>query len=269
MSLMCPVCQSALSHVASQWQCAHGHHYDIAKQGYVNLHLVQHKHSKNPGDTPERVQARRRFLSAGYYQPLLQQIQQIVQDLSINTLVDIGCGEGYYTQGLADVTQRVIAVDIAKNAVQLAAKNDREKRIDWVVATGAVLPILPTSVDLCCSFFSPLPKQEMQRILTEQGYVLFATPDERHLYSVRAKLFEQVHLHQPDKFIQQLQPEFELLRTWQIKSDLLLDQMALQDLIGMTPYAYKAKPEQIMALQQQTQFQTCAEFKLFLLQKRS
>lgn len=265
---MCPVCRTALVRVAASWQCSQGHHYDIAKQGYVNLHLVQHKHSKNPGDTPERVQARRRFLSKGYYQPLQQQIRQVVQDLTVQKLVDIGCGEGYYTQTLADVAEQVIAVDIAKNAVQLAAKNDREKRIDWVVATGAVLPILPASVDLCCSFFSPLPKQEMQRILKEVGYVLFATPDEQHLYSLRSALFEQVKLHQPDKFVQQLQPEFELLRTWQIKNDFMLEQMDLQDLIGMTPYAYKAKPEQIMTLQQQTQFQTRAEFKLFLLQKR-
>jgi hypothetical protein len=34
------------------WRCEQGHSYDVAKQGYVNLHVVQHKHSKNPGDTP-------------------------------------------------------------------------------------------------------------------------------------------------------------------------------------------------------------------------
>ncbi len=52
------------------------HSYDVAKQGYVNLHVVQHKHSKNPGDTPESVQARRAFLSAGHYAPLQQAVVQ-------------------------------------------------------------------------------------------------------------------------------------------------------------------------------------------------
>jgi hypothetical protein len=27
------------------WRCEQGHSYDVAKQGYVNLHVVQHKHS--------------------------------------------------------------------------------------------------------------------------------------------------------------------------------------------------------------------------------
>ena len=49
--LMCPVCREALTLNERTWRCANSHSYDVAKQGYVNLHVVQHKHSKNPGDT--------------------------------------------------------------------------------------------------------------------------------------------------------------------------------------------------------------------------
>ena len=64
--LMCPVCHKQLKLTDKTWRCDNNHSYDVAKQGYVNLHVVQHKHSKNPGDTPESVQARRAFLSAGH-----------------------------------------------------------------------------------------------------------------------------------------------------------------------------------------------------------
>lgn len=63
--LMCPVCRQSLNLTERTWRCEQGHSYDVAKQGYVNLHVVQHKHSKNPGDTPESVDARRAFLQGG------------------------------------------------------------------------------------------------------------------------------------------------------------------------------------------------------------
>ncbi|MFB2578970.1 putative RNA methyltransferase [Acinetobacter sp. c2-A9] len=270
--LMCPICQSALSleqHNSATWRCSQGHSYDVAKQGYVNLHVVQHKHSKNPGDTVDSVQARRRFLSAGHYQALQQQIVQVLSDLDIGIVVDIGCGEGYYSQALAQTAEQVIAVDIAKNAVQIAAKQDREGQVTWVVGTGAVLPVLSHTVDVCCSFFSPLPKAEMLRLLKDEGYVLFATPNTGHLFSMRQALFEQVNPHQPEKFLTQLQPELSLVKEWDVVQDLRLNRQDLNDLIAMTPYAYKAKLEHREQLQQQDHFHTQAQFKLYLMQKVS
>lgn len=44
--LMCPVCREQLRLNERTWRCDNQHSYDIAKQGYVNLHVVQHKHSK-------------------------------------------------------------------------------------------------------------------------------------------------------------------------------------------------------------------------------
>ncbi|MEG2266271.1 MAG: methyltransferase, partial [Acinetobacter sp.] len=95
--LMCPVCREQLKLNERTWRCDNQHSYDVAKQGYVNLHVVQHKHSKNPGDTPESVQARRTFLSAGHYAPLQQAVVEKIRELRIENLLDIGCGEGYYT----------------------------------------------------------------------------------------------------------------------------------------------------------------------------
>src|SRR5690606_39275610 len=129
--LMCPVCREALALEGKTWRCkSNNHSYDIAKQGYVNLHVVQHKHSKNPGDTPESVQARRSFLSAGFYAPLQQAVVAKIRELRIENLLDIGCGEGYYTNAMEAEAIQVVGVDIAKTAVQVAAKLNQN--VTWV-----------------------------------------------------------------------------------------------------------------------------------------
>ena len=46
-----------------------------------------------------------------------------LQTLNANHLVDIGCGEGYYTERFSQVCPNVIVLDIAKTAVQIAIKN--------------------------------------------------------------------------------------------------------------------------------------------------
>lgn len=272
--LMCPICREALHLDGKTWQCENRHSYDQAKQGYVNLHVVQHKHSKSPGDTPEAVAARRRFLQSGSYQPLQQAVSELLQSISAKTLLDIGCGEGYYTQAMADVVPQVVAVDIAKSAVQTAAKqsqqsseNNKSQKITWVVGTGAVLPVLDQSIDVCSSLFSPLPKAEMLRVLKKRGYLIIATPAPQHLFAMREALFDEVNAHEPDKFVTQMSPEFSLISKQIITTDLNLDRQQLKDLVAMTPYAWKAKAEKRQALETQQTFQLSASFCLFLLQK--
>jgi 23S rRNA (guanine745-N1)-methyltransferase len=272
--LMCPICREALHLEGKTWQCENRHSYDQAKQGYVNLHVVQHKNSKSPGDTPDAVAARRRFLQTGAYQPLQQAVSELLQSISSKAVLDIGCGEGYYTQAMADVVPQVVAVDIAKSAVQTAAKqahqsneNHKAQNITWVVGTGAVLPVLDQSMEVCTSLFSPLPKVEMLRVLKKQGYLIIVTPAPQHLFAMREALFDEVKAHEPDKFVTQMSPEFSLISKQIITTDLDLDQQQLKDLIAMTPYAWKAKAYKRQALEVQSSFQLSASFYLFLLQK--
>ncbi|XZW41235.1 putative RNA methyltransferase [Acinetobacter baumannii] len=266
-NLMCPVCRQRLELASKTWRCEQGHSYDIAKQGYVNLHVVQHKHSKNPGDTPESVDARRAFLQGGYYQPLQQAVVHLLKDLKAKMVLDIGCGEGYYTSAMQQVVEQCIGVDIAKNAVQRAAKlNDK---VTWVVGTGATLPVIDQSMDVCTSLFSPIPQTEILRVLKDDGYLIVVTPATDHLYAMREALFEQVNPHTPQKFVEQLQDLFELKEQQVIDAPLVLDQQALKNLIAMTPYAYKASPERRMQLEQKAHLQMTASFQIYLFQKRN
>lgn len=263
--LMCPVCRQSLNLTERTWRCEQGHSYDVAKQGYVNLHVVQHKHSKNPGDTPESVDARRAFLQGGYYQPLQQAVVALLKQLDVKSILDIGCGEGYYTSAMQQVVEQCVGVDIAKNAVQRAAKLNTE--VTWVVGTGATLPVLDHSMDACTSLFSPIPQAEIARVLKDEGYLIVVTPASEHLYAMREALFEQVNPHTPEKFVEQLQDLFELKQEQIIDAPFVLDQQALKNLIAMTPYAYKASPERRLRLEQQLQLEVTASFQIYIFQK--
>ncbi len=265
--LTCPICQQSLVLAQKSYRCPSNHSFDIAKEGYVNLHVVQHKKSKNPGDTPESVAARRRFLGGGFYTPLQMAIRELLADLGVSSVLDIGCGEGYYTAAIADVADTVIGVDIAKSAVQTAARSDKAGRVTWVVGTSSLLPVADGSVDVCTSFFSPLPVDEMARVLTDDGYALIATPAPRHLYAMREALFGEVKLHEPAKFIETLAPTFTLVSEELISSDFSLKDAEIADLLAMTPYAYKAKLERRAALERMESLAVRAEFMLYLFKK--
>ncbi|MEB3754326.1 putative RNA methyltransferase [Acinetobacter sp. MD2(2019)] len=265
--LMCPVCRENLGLNERTWGCAQGHRFDLAKQGYVNLHVVQHKHSKQPGDTPEAVDARRAFLSAGFYAPLRQAVEALLAKYQPKTLLDIGCGEGYYTQAMQQHVTDCIGVDIAKSAVQRAAKTN--SKVTWVVGTGAVLPVLDQSMEICTSLFSPIPQQEILRVLKQDGLCLVVTPAPQHLYDLREQLFGEVRLHEPEKFVTQLSDDFELIESQVVDAPFVLKQQDIQNLLAMTPYAYKARPEMRQALEQQEQLALTASFQLYLLKKKA
>lgn len=263
--LCCPICQNPLTHHQNRLSCENNHSFDKAKQGYVNLHLVQHKRSKNPGDTPKSLNARRRFLANNHYKPLADNIVELLQNLAILSpiVLDIGCGEGYYTHAMADFVKsnagQIIGMDIAKSAIALASKADKAQKITWAVATASRLPIVSHSVDICTSFFSPTPCDEIWRVLKPTGYLIVATANARHLYEMRSALFDTVICHNPDKLIDSLS-DFELIQKIETDSVLQLDNQSLDDLITMTPYSYKAKPVNIQALLSKNHFETTASF---------
>ncbi len=64
MSFTCPLCHQPLTQINNSVICPQRHQFDVAKEGYINLLPVQHKRSRDPGDSAEMMQARRAFLVA-------------------------------------------------------------------------------------------------------------------------------------------------------------------------------------------------------------
>ena len=76
--LACPLDGTLMQRDGGSWRCADGHCFDIAREGYTHLLPVQQKRSRDPGDSKDMVAARRRFLDAGYYQPIADAVNAAV-----------------------------------------------------------------------------------------------------------------------------------------------------------------------------------------------
>ncbi|WAI86643.1 23S rRNA (guanine(745)-N(1))-methyltransferase [Psychrobacter sp. SC65A.3] len=308
MSLfICPLCQSPLQPAIDTWRCdgslhpkQTAHPFDVARQGYINLLPVQQKKSKAPGDSQASIEARKRFLNAGHYQPLQTLIcQKIVELLAKKELpseqtgkpvnwLDIGCGEGYYTQAMAQTgMDTLIAADISKPAIVELAKVSKVASSLWnqqdkndgietaviypLVTSAAHLPLRAQSINGISSIFSPILPEAFNEVLSDEGYLIIAKPDIRHLATMREALFDDVREHDSDKFLQELAPYFTLLNTYNVSTELKLSADDLADLLTMTPYAYRARGEKRQALLAQVAtapFATEAKFTLYVLQKK-
>ena len=99
----CPICGEGLRREPGRYACPGGHSFDVAKEGYVNLLPANRQHSKAPGDDKEMAAARSRFLEGGWYGPLRETLCALVEKYAPQApaLLDAGCGEGWYTQALA------------------------------------------------------------------------------------------------------------------------------------------------------------------------
>lgn len=264
--IVCPLCRLPLDRRPGSWRCPWGHSFDVAREGYVNLLPVQQKHSREPGDSTEMVVARREFLQAGHYQRLGDAAVQFLAPLQAQSLLDTGCGEGYYTCAFTSIAAEVTGLDISKAAVRLAAK--RFPGITWLVGSGSALPLADATTDVVSSLFCPLHISEMHRVLRPGGHVLVVTPAPEHLLSLREVLFEEVRAHAPDKFVPGFEAGFELRATEAVRFPLTLTQTALRQLLLMTPYAWRAKPERRAALNVLESVVTEAAFSMMLFGKR-
>ena len=138
-----------------EYACAAGHRFDRAKQGYVNLLQSQRSSARNHGDDREMIAARRDFLELGFYVPLRDLLKEKVYFYTAKngTIIDAGCGEGWYTEPLCKDFS-VVGFDISKEALKWAAK--RKYFTHLAVASCYHLPLFDGSADGAINFFSPL-----------------------------------------------------------------------------------------------------------------
>ncbi|WP_087022990.1 23S rRNA (guanine(745)-N(1))-methyltransferase [Thaumasiovibrio subtropicus] len=260
MSYSCPLCQQDLILNDRTWRCENNHQFDVAKEGYVNLMPAHHKNSKNPGDNGEMMQARRQFLEAGAYQPLKDAlIAQLKQRLDQpKRLLDIGCGEGYYTEGFTQLPcpdLEVFGLDISKVAVRYAAK--RYPACHFSVASSHRLPFGDSSLDAIIKIYAPCKPEELLRALTPDGMLITVTPGARHLYQLKALIYDTVNLHDPSA---ENLSGFELVDRQDLHYVMSINNDMATALLQMTPFAWRAKPSTWEALQSSTSFECEADF---------
>jgi 23S rRNA (guanine745-N1)-methyltransferase len=254
--LACPVCSLPLAPSADGLGCANAHAFDVAREGYVNLLLAQHRRSTDPGYSREMIAGRRALFDAGHYERLADGIADLVlshlpeaPDAGERVVLDAGCGEGYYLRRVRERLARLevaagtvrCGVDISKHAVRAAAR--RDPRGLYAVAGTHRMPVLAGRVDVLLTHFSPVSAGEFRRVVRRGGVVLVGGPGERHLFGLKALLYD-APAGQDASGALDGEPGFELVATHRIRHELSLrgpGQVA--NLLLMTPFYWSVSRE--------------------------
>lgn len=189
----CPICASQTSfRNENSLVCSGGHCFDLSKYGYVNFlpNQIKTKYTK------ELFESRRHVFQDGFYDPLKEQINSIINELSnglshIN-LLDAGCGEGFFVPGpsYAGRTAEVFALDILKDAIVLAAKGNRN--VKWMVGDLSNIPLRSNSIDILLNILAPANYGEFSRVTSDNGYIIKAVPGQSYLLELRESVRGQL-----------------------------------------------------------------------------
>ena len=239
--LICPVCADPLKESGRTLKCPNGHSFDLAASGYCNL-MTGSRNGKYIGDDREMVAARRRFLETGAYAPLRDALCRLLLSLTDDraglSLLDAGCGEGYYTRAAAGALveagrlRQAVGADISKAATRYAAGKDSIVR--YVTANSYRLPVADRSADLILSLFAPAPAEEFRRILAPGGHVIRAVPGADHLWELKQAVYDEPYRNREEKH---LLPGFIEQARIRVEYPFSLDSSdAIRDLFSMTPY---------------------------------
>ena len=243
----CPICQKNLTLLETSFKCCNRHSFDLAKFGYVNL-APQIKQSANYDK--ENFQNRQQILEAGFYQAILDAVSDLLANSETSTtILDIGCGEGFYSRKLQEShpDKTFYAFDISKDSVQIAAKSEPNWAVNWFVGDLARLPIKDASMDILLDIFSPANYGEFRRVLSKDGILIKVIPTENHLKEIRQRVQDQ--LTNKDYSNQDIKEHFQehfsiqSIQTASLTKSITAEQR--QALLSMTPLLFHVDQSKI------------------------
>lgn len=245
--LICPFCRNPVHRVDRTLVCPRHHAFDLAREGYVNF-----LRSNHPGDSRDMLACRRRFLARGYYAPIAHRLAERAAlhlagmpypgDSRQRTVIDAGCGEGYYLGYLqthlgasGQVDLEYLGVDSSRAACRMAAQ--RYKNICFVVSDlKDLIPVADAAVDLLLDIFAPRSITEFTRVLAPAGLVIVVIPRPHHLTELTSSFpIIGIEPHKADHVIRQFEPLLELADRESLEYAIELTPEDVADLIGMSP----------------------------------
>lgn len=249
-------------------KCANAHSFDRAKEGYFYLLNPQDKNSKDPGDNKEMVACRRDFLDCDHYQPLANEIANVINSVFHRpiTLLDAGVGTGYYLHAIArardNINDEYFGVDVSKHAVKIAAKRNERARV--AVASVFSLPFENESFDVLTCVFSPYTMDEYARVLKKGGIAIVAYPCENHLVELRSALYENVR---PNATSLPPCKDFVCVAEKELTYAFTAVGKQISDLLAMTPYAYRAPKDALERVRGAKEMTLTCDFHITVLEK--
>ncbi len=261
IGFICPICREYLKLTEKSYICCNNHCFDLSKYGYVNLMRSQKSSKKRHGDDKLMLNSRHAFLDKEFYKPLLDELCAILLKISNGkniSVLDAGCGEGYYTANIRKTLpcSEFYGIDISKDALIFAAKRDKMLRL--AVSSCAKLPFDDKSFNIVLNIFSPTVSEEYSRVLKDTGFLIKAIPLERHLFGLKRSIYANPYENKPeDKNL----TGFTLSDYKEIKYSLTLQNNEdIMNLFKMTPYYYKTSREDQAKIEDLNYLETEIEF---------
>lgn len=248
--LRCPHCGGDLMWDSDVVRCTAGHAFDVARQGYVNLHGGPA--NKMTGDTAAMVQARAAFLDAGHYAGVADALETACSRpsavASSGCVVDVGAGTGYYLRRVLERLDGMVglALDVSRYAVRRAAR--AHPRIGAVACdVWEALPVRSGAAAVVLSLFAPRNGAEFHRILRADGLCVVVTPTVAHLAELVCSLgLLTVDRCKQERLSQQLGPYFTELERDTVEMTLELGHGAVMNLAAMGPTAWHTPRESML-----------------------
>lgn len=242
----CPICNSNLELAGQSMICPSRHTFDIAKQGYLNLLM-----KKKTFDNYDKIsfQSRKIILEKGYYNHVLEVVAELLRSTeSCTSVLDVGCGEGFYSRKLSAITGKdIVAFDISKESVQIAAKADLEHHVSWFVGDLSDLPIADSTIDCILNIFTPANYGEFQRVLSDNGMLIKVVPGSDHLIEFRRLVRD--HLRNKDfsneQVVECFQDNFSLISRTKVSKTFELPEEDCRIFAEMTPLFFNVDKQQL------------------------
>lgn len=264
--LRCPICAASMQTDDTGRVCkctgVRTHCYDFARSGYLNLT----RPADGEGDLRDAINARRLFLSAGYYKPLCDKISQILTTLGVESVLDAGCGEGYYTNRFAP-TRTVLGIDLSRAGIDAAAKSAKQNATGAAFAVGSIfsLPVADGACDAVTNLFAPCCESEFWRVLKPDGHLILVGAGERHLMGLKQVLYENPYLNPGRADLPTKMREIDHERlTYTVT---VAGREAIDALFSMTPYYWRTSEADRAKLDNIQSLQTELDFDIYTYQK--
>jgi 23S rRNA (guanine745-N1)-methyltransferase len=191
------------------------------------------------------ISARARFLNRDFYLGLSVAVSDLLMSAlksgpgegdSGRCVVDVGCGEGYFTESLVpDPRVDIYGLDISKPAIVAACR--RQRKLNLAVANATRLPLADNSFEAVTVLMAPFPEGAV-RVLRQHGHLLRVSPGPRHLAEVKPYLFAVAREHQRAGLAY---PGLTHRVAHRVTLEMILDADAISSLVAMTPIRYRSR----------------------------
>ena len=165
--LACPRCGQPFTLAGTSLKCTHNHCYDLCAKGYANL-APQHDQSREKYDAA-LFESRSVVLESNFYAPVLAAIGDMLKNRFGDapfSLLDAGCGEGYYARSIAGSfpRSRVVGIDLSRDGIRAAARKPGD--VLWLVADLKQLPLADRSTDVVLTSVSCANSSKVKKAMS-------------------------------------------------------------------------------------------------------